>query len=101
VGDGLTWLLHLGMSGRVLLVSPDVPAGAHEHVRVDFDRPLALVYRDPRRFGLVRLGRTDELAELAGIGPEPLEPAFTAEVLAELLRATRRDVKAALLDQRL
>ncbi len=101
VGDDLTWLLHLGMSGRVLLVPPETAAGAHEHVRVDFYRPIALVYRDPRRFGLMRLGSAVNFAELHALGPEPLDCAFTAESLRASLRATRRDVKSALLDQRL
>src|SRR4051794_1548935 len=61
VGDDLVWLMPLGMSGRVLLAPADEPAAAHEHVRVDFDRPTTLRYRDPRRFGWMRVARRDEL----------------------------------------
>src|SRR5215468_7184587 len=40
VGDGLVWLMHLGMSGRLLVVPPDAPAGEHEHVRVELDQTV-------------------------------------------------------------
>jgi formamidopyrimidine-DNA glycosylase len=120
VGGGVVWLMHLGMSGRLLLVPADAPAGEHEHVRVEFDRSikgrcssrwsrtagseppakLALCYRDPRRFGWMRVARAEALDELAGLGPEPLNGRLKAEKLRARLRGTRRDIKAALLDQR-
>jgi formamidopyrimidine-DNA glycosylase len=122
VGGGLVWLMHLGMSGRLLLVPTDAPAGEHEHVRIEFDRPinrrddarsrwsrtapveqptkLALCYRDPRRFGWMRVARAEALDELAGLGPEPLNGHLRAETLRARLRGTRRDIKSALLDQR-
>jgi formamidopyrimidine-DNA glycosylase len=122
VGGGVVWLMHLGMSGRLLLVPRDAPAGEHEHVRIEVERPiegrdeprsgrlrtapsdqpteLALCYRDPRRFGWMRVARADALNELAGLGPEPLNGRLRAETLRTRLRGTRRDVKTALLDQR-
>jgi formamidopyrimidine-DNA glycosylase len=100
VGDGLLWLMHLGMSGRLLLMPPAEPVGDHEHVRVDFDRPTSLRYRDPRRFGWMRVARAADLAEIAALGPEPLGEEIGGAVLRGLLRGTRRDIKAALLDQR-
>ena len=101
VGDDLVWLLHLGMSGRLLLVPPEEPIAPHEHVRATIEDVGVLALRDPRRFGLCRVGRRSELEELAALGPEPLDSAFDAAALAARLRETRRDVKAALLDQRL
>src|SRR5688572_10856866 len=76
VGDGLTWLVHLGMSGRFLLVPDAEPPGAHEHVRVWLGDGRALAFRDPRRFGWMRLGPLAELDELAALGPEPLSDEF-------------------------
>jgi formamidopyrimidine-DNA glycosylase len=101
VGEELIWLLHLGMSGRVLLVPTETPRGGHEHVRVELDGGRALVYRDPRRFGLMRFGLAAELDELRDLGPEPIGNGFDGKALRERLRVTRRDIKAALLDQRL
>lgn len=100
VGEGLCWLMHLGMSGRLLLVPTDAPRGQHEHVRVEFDVAASLRYRDPRRFGWMRVARAEDLVEVAGLGPEPLDEEIHGATLRELLRGTRRDIKAALLDQR-
>jgi len=100
VGEGTGWLMHLGMSGRLLLLQSGAPTGAHEHVRAEFEGRVTLCYRDPRRFGLMRVGRIEEFTELHGLGPEPLARGLAA-TLACRLRTTRRDVKAALLDQRL
>ena len=101
VGDGLCWLVHLGMSGRLVLGPPGRPRVPHEHVRVSFDPPAALVYADPRRFGLMRVGQTGDLEELGFLGPEPLGEEFGAETLRKRLRASCREIKTALLDQRL
>ncbi|MBI2963996.1 MAG: bifunctional DNA-formamidopyrimidine glycosylase/DNA-(apurinic or apyrimidinic site) lyase [Deltaproteobacteria bacterium] len=100
VGEGLCWLMHLGMSGRLLLVPSGEPPGEHEHVRVEFDRAGSLRYRDPRRFGWMRVARVEELDEIAGLGPEALGAEIGGAALRALLRGTRRDIKAALLDQR-
>jgi formamidopyrimidine-DNA glycosylase len=59
----------------------------------------SLVFNDTRKFGRVWL--TDSLESvIGGLGPEPLEPAFTAELLLGRLRARRRRLKSLLLDQR-
>ena len=101
VGDDLVWLVHLGMSGRFRVVDADAPLESHEHLRVTLPDVGALTLRDPRRFGLVRIGRLEDFTELHGLGPEPLDEEFDVGALAARLRATHRDVKAALLDQRL
>jgi formamidopyrimidine-DNA glycosylase len=100
VGDDLVWLIHLGMSGRLLLLPPEAAAGDHEHVRVSFDVPSVLCYRDPRRFGWMRVAPRAELHEVSGLGPEPLDGTLDGSALRARLGATRRDIKAALLDQR-
>src|SRR6266542_4119504 len=58
VGGGLVWLIHLGMSGRLLLVPTDAPAGEHEHVRIEFDRPIK--NRDEARSRWSRLARAGQ-----------------------------------------
>ena len=100
-GDSL--LVHLGMSGR-MSVLPDknpVPV-AHEHVVLVTDNGWRVSFVDPRRFGsmdLVRTADEDQHRLLAGMGPEPLDPGFTAEVLSAALEGKRTPIKAALLDQ--
>lgn len=100
VGEGLRWIVHLGMSGRLVLRPRDRPGLAHEHVRVTFDPAAVLVYVDPRRFGSMRVAPEADLEELRFLGPEPLDPKFDLESVCRL-RSSRRAVKTALLDQRL
>jgi formamidopyrimidine-DNA glycosylase len=100
-GDSL--LVHLGMSGR-MTVSPDGPAmpTAHEHMVLITDDNWRVSFVDPRRFGSLDLVRTtaeDQHHLLANMGPEPLDPGFTADVLSAALAGRRTPIKAALLDQ--
>ena len=105
-GDSM--LLHLGMSGRGNLtrLDPAVPVAVapHEHVVIETEEGCRLGLVDPRRFGAIDLVRTDAEDQhrlLAGMGPEPLEPAFTAARLVQAFAGRRTPLKAALLDQRL
>ncbi len=97
---GWSVLMHLGMSGRMLL---DAPPALHEHftLRTECGRRVGFV--DPRRFGALDLLRTaeeDSHKLLAGMGPEPLGNEFSGPVLAAALRGKTAPIKAAVLDQR-
>jgi formamidopyrimidine-DNA glycosylase len=101
-GDSV--LLHLGMSGRIVLtpLRPNMPT-PHEHLVLETDEGWRLGFVDPRRFGSVDLVPTPEEERhklLAGLGPEPLDPVFTPALLSAALAGKRTPVKAALLDQR-
>ena len=101
-GDSV--LLHLGMSGRLLIRHGTGPATLHEHVVLETDDGWVVGLVDPRRFGAVDLMPTadeDRHRLLAGLGPEPLGRAFTGRVLAAALAGRRTPIKAALLDQRI
>lgn len=100
---GDTVLLHLGMSGRMIL-TPGRPntMTAHEHLVLETDDGWHVGFVDPRRFGSVDLiptAREDTHRLLAGMGPEPLEDAFSAASLSASLAGKRAPIKAALLDQ--
>ena len=101
-GDSV--LLHLGMSGRIVLtpLRPNMPT-PHEHLVLETDEGWRLGFVDPRRFGSVDLVPTPEEEKhklLAGLGPEPLDPAFTPALLSASLAGKRTPIKAALLDQK-
>ena len=99
VGDGLDWVVHLGMSGRFCVGDPP-PGLPHVHVVAELQGGVRLYFRDPRRFGLMLLA-ADE-AELGELGVEPLGPDFTADLLWRLSRRHRRvTVKSLLMDGRL
>ncbi|GAN76656.1 bifunctional DNA-formamidopyrimidine glycosylase/DNA-(apurinic or apyrimidinic site) lyase [Acidisphaera rubrifaciens] len=101
---GLSLLLHLGMSGRMLIAPRDArPPGPHEHLVLETDDGWRVGLVDPRRFGaadLVATSAEDGHRLLAGLGPEPLEDEFDAARLSVALTGRRTPIKAALLDQR-
>ncbi len=103
-GGGTSVLLHLGMSGRMLIRQHGSNAAVlHEHVELETDDGWLVGFVDPRRFGSIDLVPTaaeDAHRLLAGLGPEPLDDAFDAEVLFRALAGRRSPIKAALLDQR-
>ncbi len=103
LGSGRSVLLHLGMSGRILLSPEDgSPPAPHEHLSLLTDENWRVAFIDPRRFGLVDLVDTaaeDSHELLAGLGPEPLESGFTPAVLAAALAGRQSPVKTVLLDQ--
>lgn len=98
--DARTLLVHLGMSGSLCLAAPTSAPARHDHVRIALEGDRLLVFNDPRRFGLVHLGRRDELAELRALGPDPLAAPLTPAQWRALTRGRRTPIKALLMDQR-
>jgi formamidopyrimidine-DNA glycosylase len=104
--DGWTWVVHLGMSGRMTTgrIGALPPIDIHDHVVIATEDGIEVRFRDPRRFGLMTLVRTDEASShplLASLGPEPLSADFDGGRLAAVLKGRRTPIKAALLDQRI
>ncbi|HUA50682.1 MAG TPA: bifunctional DNA-formamidopyrimidine glycosylase/DNA-(apurinic or apyrimidinic site) lyase [Candidatus Sulfotelmatobacter sp.] len=101
--DGTTMIVHLGMSGRILMTQGRPNAiGTHDHVLIETEDDVHLRLNDARRFGLVTLCASARLAEHAlfrHLGPEPLDDAFDGATLAAALAGRRTPIKAALLDQ--
>lgn len=107
---GETLLIHLGMSGRIL-ISGRVPGGfhhdlplpeKHDHVVLDIEGGARVTLNDARRFGAMDLWPTDDLGLhrlLAAMGPEPLGNGFHADILMERSTGRRTPLKALLLDQ--
>ncbi len=101
-GDSV--LLHLGMSGR-MLIGPNRPnqETLHEHVVLETDEGWRVGFVDPRRFGsidLVRSDAEDDHRLLSGLGPEPLGEAFSVKSLSAALEGKKTPIKSALLDQK-
>lgn len=99
--DGRDLLVHLGMSGSLCLVPAGTPPALHDHVIIALDGGAGLVFNDPRRFGLMAIGRRDQLDELQRVGPDPLADAPTPEQWRALTRGRRSPIKNLLMDQRL
>jgi formamidopyrimidine-DNA glycosylase len=104
-GDGdLVLVVHLGMTGQWRCLPAETPEPDHLHAVMDLDDGRQLRYRDPRRFGRLLLGSGEELVaarKLPRLGPEPLDPRFTADDLYRRLHVRRAPLKALLLDQML
>ncbi|MES2995686.1 MAG: bifunctional DNA-formamidopyrimidine glycosylase/DNA-(apurinic or apyrimidinic site) lyase [Verrucomicrobiota bacterium] len=100
VSDGSTILLHLGMSGSLRVVPLAAEWRKHDHIGISLSGGKQLRFHDPRRFGLVlRLhGPPEEHPLLRNLGPEPLDDAFTTEVLRKQLSRRVTPIKLALMD---
>lgn len=102
--DDLLLAWHLGMSGRLQLLSPQAPAGMHEHLRLDFSGDASLRYRDARRFGYVGLLPAADWQchpWFCQLGVEPLTPAFDGAYLAECCLGRMAPIKQVLMDARI
>lgn len=108
---GETLIVHLGMSGRIMVSGapvgrfhhPVAAPGRHDHLVVDVEGGARVTLNDARRFGAVDLWPTEALDAhrlIAPLGPEPLGNGFDAAYLAGRLAGRRTPVKAVLLDQR-
>jgi len=97
-------LMHLGMTGVLRVLPPDVPPGIHDHVDISLEplqgeRARILRFTDPRRFGCLLWqapGTTHEL--LVELGPEPLTDAFDGDLLWHRSRRRKAAVKLFLMD---
>jgi formamidopyrimidine-DNA glycosylase len=101
LNSGISVLIHLGMSGRMVI---DAPFATHEHLTIETADGGRIGFVDPRRFGALDLVATD--AEdthklVASLGPEPLGNHFSGPYLLERLAGKATPIKAALLDQTL
>jgi formamidopyrimidine-DNA glycosylase len=97
------WLIHLGMSGRILHHANENAVTKHTHVIIRFGDSTGLEYRDPRRFGLMaayEVQRASLIPEIRSLGMDPLDPDFNAKWLWPLLQKSRQEIKSFLLDQR-
>ncbi len=93
------WIVHLGMTGRLLVTTPDGPVANHTHARLRLSSGRELRFVDPRRFGRLEFRDLGRTAGFRGAGQEPLT--IGAEAFAALFRGRKLAIKAALLNQAL
>jgi len=90
-------LIHLGMTGQILVCPPEAPIAPHTHVFLGLDDGREFRYVDIRRFGQMRLLAGGSENGLEKLGLDPLEA--TQEQFSVLIRSRRARIKALLLDQ--
>jgi len=109
------WLVHLGMTGRLLVCQAEEPTPKHTHAILQLDDAREVRFVDPRRFGRLSVlelssatapktgqrGKRTDSAETGFVGPgqEPLE--ISADAFRALFRGRRTPIKSALLNQKL
>jgi formamidopyrimidine-DNA glycosylase len=98
----VTWVTHLGMSGRISLVPHLTPVVPHSNVIITLDTGIEFRFVDPRTFGFVAAYTPDELAEssIAQLGPDALTGLPRSKELHRMLAGRAAPIKAMLLDQR-
>ena len=96
-------IVHLGMTGHLRVWEPEETPVKHTHFRALLDSGLELRYDDQRQFGRLVVGSREELVAArafpARLGPEPIHGDLTEAEFERLVKARRRPVKSALLDQ--
>src|ERR1700722_5160097 len=93
------WIVHLGMTGRLLVTTPEASVAAHTHARLTLASGRELRFVDPRRFGRLEFRDLRHGAAFGAPGDEPLT--IGADQFAALFRGRRLYIKAALLNQTL
>lgn len=94
-------VVHLGMTGRLMVVGAHEPRLGHTHLVLGFEDGRELRFVDPRRFGFAVVTRADEVdcfPPLVRLGPDPLT-GDAEEALVQAARRSRSPVRTVLLDQ--
>lgn len=102
--NGQSIILHLGMSGRMIVDAPPFQkrTSGHDHVVLQVKDGPRVIFNDPRRFGILLLSPTKDLEShksLARMGPEPFDKKFTGAYLVKRFNNKKSPVKVALMDQ--
>lgn len=95
-------IVHLRMTGRLLVVDHEAPAVRFEHLRMALDDGTDLRFADQRKFGRVELATIEDVKALdRKLGVEPLTLGFSPYRLQELFMNRKAPVKSAMLNQHL
>ena len=95
------WIVHLGMTGRMQVTTPDAELARHTHVVAKLTSGREVRFVDPRRFGRLAVVRLDSqmTTGFAAPGDEPLDSQI--ERFVTLFRGRKTPIKSALLNQKL
>lgn len=95
-------IIHLGMSGSLLIKSESRKKEKHDHVIIHLNK-LLLLYNDPRRFGCILFTTGDPLQHrlLEKLGPEPLSCNFNHSYFLQKIAKSARNIKTLIMDQKI
>ena len=99
LSGGGSLIIHLRMTGRLMIKNPDDELDKHDHLIFELDDGQELRFNNLRKLGRVYL--VDDEDEIVGkLGPEPLDNDFTPADFAALISGRRGKIKPLLLNQR-
>lgn len=93
------WIVHLGMTGRLLVTTPEGPLAPHTHARLSLASGREIRFVDPRRFGRLEFRDLGKSPPFSATGADPLT--IGADEFASLFHGRKLAIKAALLNQTL
>lgn len=98
-----TVIFHLGMTGRLCVLSADAPVRKHDHVDILLASGRCLRFNDSRRFGAVlwTVEPPEQHRLLQALGPEPFDPAFSGAGLHQQAQGRTLAVKPFIMDNRI
>jgi formamidopyrimidine-DNA glycosylase len=98
-GEKIGLLMHLGMTGQIVVAPAEAPVSPHTHVFLALDDGRELRYTDIRRFGRIRILLDGEREALLGrLGLDPLE--MSEKDFRQTITSRDAQIKALLMDQR-
>ncbi len=101
LNNGLSLIVHLGMSGRLFVTSHNSKIDKHDHIIFRLEGGDHLRFRDPRRFGMIDIYPSDDLenhARLKELGVEPLTSDFDNNYCLKKGKNSKRPIKNMLMD---
>ncbi len=96
-------VLHLGMSGRIIIVKNNKKIYKHTHICIFFDKNIVLQFIDPRRFGNIFVTETPLLKNnklFKNLGVEPLSEQFNFKYLSKLVKGKKTSIKNIIMNQK-
>ncbi len=96
-------IIHLGMSGRIIIVKSNKRIYKHTHICIFFNKNLVLQFIDPRRFGYLFVTETVSLESnrfFINLGIEPLSKEFNYLYLTKLLHNKKSPIKNIIMNQK-
>jgi formamidopyrimidine-DNA glycosylase len=97
----MTWVTHLGMSGRIVIAQPGEPEALHTHFVAVTDAGAEIRLVDPRTFGFVAVFTPEELSSQLSLGRDAFSDLPRTPQLATALEGRTAPIKSLLLDQRI
>lgn len=97
-------IVHLGMSGRFILASPEYQLQKHDHIQFILENGQQLIFNDARRFGMIYCVQSSDIYSgdfFINLGPEPLLESFNAAYLTKCLKHKKIPIKNAIMDNKI